>query len=79
MRLVWYRRLGRSKIWPTQVGFSAEIGNVWKDGEAPSIESLVPATSIFFAYDSPLGPVFLGAGWADEGRVALYLSLGRSF
>lgn len=79
VRLAWYRRLGRSKRWPTQAGFSLEAGNTWGVTEAPSLKTLIPAGSVFLAYDSPVGAVYLGGGWAEGGRQALYLSLGRSF
>ena len=79
LRFVWYHRLGNSKLWPTQVGISAELGNAWANDEAPTLESLRPATATFVGYDSPLGPVYFGIGWAEEGRTALYFSLGRSF
>lgn len=78
VRLVYYRTLGRSRVMPTRAGLSLEAGNVWERAESPSLRKLIPAGSVFLGYDSPLGPLYLGVGLAEEGRAAFYLYLGRT-
>jgi hypothetical protein len=43
------------------------LGSAHKDG------------SIFLAFDTYLGPVYVGGGYDERGFSAFYLFLGRSF
>jgi NTE family protein len=43
----------------------------------PSGELL--SAALFVSADSPVGPVYLGYGWAEDGNKTLYFFLGRPF
>ncbi len=76
---VYLRRLGRSLITPLYAGAALEGGMVWEQDPEFGVDGLIPAGAVFLGYDSPIGPVTLGAGFAERGRAALYLQLGRTF
>jgi NTE family protein len=82
-RLVAYRQVaGRGAAppsLPVYLGFSLEAGNVWQDTDDISFDSFIPAGSAFIGLDSLLGPVYIGYGYAEEGRSAWYFYLGRGF
>jgi NTE family protein len=64
-----------------QVGASLEAARlrplvpIWR-GEIVSGDLTVMAGSIFVGVDSPLGPLFLGFGYANRDNKAVYLFLG---
>lgn len=78
-RAVLYRRTGKLDAifsTPFYVGASLEAGNTWHDKGDVRLSSLAYAGSIFAGLESPLGPVFLGYGYAAGGRSAIYLTFG---
>lgn len=79
LRAVVYRRTGAMDAifsTPFYIGGSLEAGNTWHDKNAVRLDSLIYAGSIFAGLQSPLGPVFLGYGYADGGHSAIYLTFG---
>jgi NTE family protein len=64
-----------------QVGASLEAARlrplvpIWR-GEIVSGDLTVMAGSVFVGVDSPLGPLFLGFGYANRDNKAVYLFLG---
>lgn len=81
-RAVFYRRFGdmsRLISVPSYVGFSLESGNVWDSRDEISRDSLIFAGSVFVGVSTPLGPVFLGYGYADTGASSYYLNFGSLF
>ena len=82
-RFIYYRQIGRGGTGvlelPAYAGISIEAGNVWSKRSDASFASLRHDGSLFFAADSPLGPLYLAAGLDDRRRTAFYLFLGRSF
>ncbi|MCB1630426.1 MAG: patatin-like phospholipase family protein [Pseudomonadales bacterium] len=81
--LVYYRRLNQQSLLPTDLpvyaGASIEAGNVWLRRRDATLDDLIVAGSLFLGVDSPLGPVFLGAGVGERGQRALYLRIGQQF
>jgi NTE family protein len=76
-KVVTYHKVGSSFIGDLYLGGSLETGNVWqKDFE---FDNLQFAGSIFFGYDTIMGPLYLGLGLIDQGQSAGYLFLGRTF
>lgn len=78
-RAVVYRRTGAMDAifsTPFYVGGSLEAGNTWHNKDNVRLDSLIYAGSIFVGLQSPLGPVFLGYGYADGGHSAIYLTFG---
>lgn len=79
-RLVWYRRSGETgggvfEV-PLYVGASLEAGNVWQERSDIAGDSLIVNGSLFAGLDSWLGPLYLAAGFAEDGGTSLYLFLG---
>lgn len=81
--LVYYQRLNRQSLLPTDLpvyaGASIETGNAWLQSHDVSFGDLILAGSLFLGVDSPLGPVFLGAGFSEGRQRALYLRIGQQF
>jgi NTE family protein len=82
-RLLYYRKVGRGGSGvldlPAYVGFSLEAGNVWNDRDDVGLAGLRKDVSLFFGVDTPLGPLYLAAGFDQSGDKAAYLFLGRTF
>jgi NTE family protein len=64
---------------PLFAGGSLEVGGAWNDIDEIDLDSLIPAGSLFVGADTPLGPAYLGGGYAQGGNASLYLLLGRLF
>lgn len=78
-RLVYYRRIGESSgllDTPVYLGFSAETGNVWQQRSDMSIDSMLLNGSVFAGFDTFIGPVYLAAGFGEQGESNIYLRVG---
>jgi len=78
-RAVLYRQTGALDTLfstPFFIGASFEAGNTWHSTNAVSLGNLLYGGSIFAGVKTPLGPVFLGYGYAQGGHNALYLTFG---
>ena len=78
-RAVVYRRTGRLDTLfstPFYIGASLEAGSTWRDKSDVRLDSLIYGGSIFAGLKTPLGPVFLGYGYAEGGHDAVYLTFG---
>ena len=64
---------------PFYAGATAEIGNVWNDGESFQSSNNKYSTSVYAAADTPLGAFYLTYGYADGHHNSLYLYLGEKF
>ncbi len=82
-RAIVFRRVSRGGTglfeFPAYLGFSVEAGNAWATQDDVDLDQLEFGGSFFFGAESPLGPVYLAAGFAEHGERALYLLLGRTF
>jgi NTE family protein len=82
-RLIYQRRVGRGGQGvldlPAYAGVSVEAGNTWLESSEASFGNTRKNASLFFGLDSPLGPVYLAAGYDEKGETAFYLFLGRTF
>ncbi|MEA3139704.1 MAG: hypothetical protein QOK23_1873 [Gammaproteobacteria bacterium] len=82
-RAIYFRKIGRGGEgffqFPAYVGMSLEMGNVWQQRSAMSFGSAHKDSSLFLAFDTFLGPVYLGSGYDTAGHSAYYLFLGRTF
>jgi NTE family protein len=63
---------------PLYAGGSLEVGGAWNELDDITLDSLIPAGSLFLGADTPLGPLYLAGGLA-KGDASLYLMLGRLF
>ena len=64
---------------PLYAGGSLETGGAWNDLDDVTFDSLIWAGSLFVGADTPLGPLYLGAGLTDDSNASLYLMLGKLF
>jgi NTE family protein len=82
-RSIYFRKISRGGEglfeFPVYVGASLEIGNTWDHRGDMSFGSANKDASIFVAFDTYLGPVYLGSGYDTAGHSAYYLFLGRTF
>ncbi|MBL4744143.1 MAG: hypothetical protein JKX87_05845, partial [Cycloclasticus sp.] len=60
-------------------GFSLEIGQMDKPLITSNSSDVITSGSVFVATDSPIGPLYLGYGAADDGNDSLYLFLGYPY
>ena len=74
-----YRRLNRNAWLPTYAGISLEAGNVWQDRDSVSANDLRYAGALYAGAESPLGPLYLAWGLAEDGENTVYLYLGNPF
>ncbi len=79
-RLVYYRQVGDTTgdlfETPIYLGFSAETGNVWQTREEIGFDTMQLNGSVFAGLDSYFGPVYLAAGFAENGQTNFYLFIG---
>ncbi|HEX3603009.1 MAG TPA: patatin-like phospholipase family protein [Steroidobacteraceae bacterium] len=82
-RAIYFRKIGRGGEgffeFPAYIGMSLETGNTWQSRSDISFGSTRKDASLFFAFDTFLGPVYLGSGYDTAGHSAYYLFLGRTF
>jgi NTE family protein len=74
---VFYRRMWSSALLPAYLGVSVEYGNVYEGRNDITLDSGIAACSAFFAVDTLIGPIYLGYGFAEEGRSNYYIFLGQ--
>ena len=79
-KLVYYRQVGDTTgdlfETPIYLGFSVEAGNVWQTRDEISFDTMQMNGSVFAGLDSYFGPVFLAAGFAENGQTNFYLFVG---
>ena len=75
----YYRSIGEGGIVPLYAGVSLEAGNVFQNRDDISFSNAIYAGSLFLGADTPIGPVYLGYGYAEGGNDAFYVFLGRAF
>jgi NTE family protein len=79
-KLVYYRRVGETTggilDTPIYVGISAEAGNAWQNRSDISLDSMMINGSVFAGIDTFVGPIYLAAGFAEQGRTNFYLFIG---
>ncbi len=82
-RAIYFRKIGRGGEgffeFPAYIGMSLELGNTWEHRGDISYGSAHKDASVFLAFDTFLGPVYLGSGYDQRGNAAFYLFLGRTF
>jgi NTE family protein len=82
-RAIYFRKIGRGGEgffeFPAYIGMSLETGNTWQARSDMSFGSTRKDASLFLAFDTFLGPVYLGSGYDTAGHSAYYLFLGRTF
>ncbi|NND38090.1 MAG: hypothetical protein HKO06_00690 [Pseudomonadales bacterium] len=69
----------QSSAFPVFTGASVEAGNVWNDSFRKSPNDWIIAGSVYAGFDTFVGPVYLAAGFAENGNSTAYLYLGNPF
>jgi NTE family protein len=64
---------------PVYAGATLAAGNIWARHVDMDLGDMRVGANIFLGADTPIGPVFVALGAADEGRKAFYLFVGRPF
>ena len=79
-RIIYYRQVdetgGGIFDMPLYFGGSVEAGNVWQSRSAISLDSMILNGSLFAGLDTYIGPLFLAAGFSEDGETSFYLFLG---
>jgi NTE family protein len=79
-RLMYYHRIMRGTLLEGAYGgISLEVGKVGHPLVPGNPDGVLKSASIFVAADSPVGPVYLGYGRAQDGNSNFYFYLGRPF
>jgi NTE family protein len=82
-RAIYFRKIGSGGEgffeFPAYIGMSLELGNTYQQRGDISYGSAHKDGSVFLAFDTFLGPVYLGTGYDQSGNSAFYLFLGRTF
>jgi NTE family protein len=82
-RTIYFRRVGRGGEGlfdvPIYLGASFEVGGTWPHFSEVRYGTAHKDTSVFVAFDTYLGPVYVGTGYDQRGTVGYYLFLGRTF
>jgi NTE family protein len=82
-RAIYFRRVSRGGEGffdvPVYIGMSLEAGNTWQQRGEMSFGTARKDGSLFIAFDTFLGPLYLGTGYDTQGNAAFSLFLGRTF
>ncbi|MFC3378541.1 hypothetical protein ACFOLJ_22210 [Rugamonas sp. CCM 8940] len=77
-RLVYnYRIAGPGLLDGAYLGASAELGRMGDTINSVNGQQTARSNALYIAIDTPLGPLYLGAGRATKGKNALYLLIGK--
>ncbi|MGI9272674.1 MAG: patatin-like phospholipase family protein [Woeseiaceae bacterium] len=79
-RLIYYRLVsdytgGLFEV-PIYLGGSIEAGNAWQTRSDMNFDSLIANGSLFAAFDTYIGAIYIAAGFAEGGERTYYLSIG---
>jgi NTE family protein len=75
--LASYRRnLGGRGLFPAYAGVSAEYGNAGDDRDDVFGNGIFNG-SVYLGYESPMGPLYLGMGFAEDGQRSYFLRIGN--
>ncbi|MCC6075084.1 patatin-like phospholipase family protein [Pseudomonas sp. GCM10022188] len=79
-RAMYYHRILEGSIFEgAYSGFSLEFTRIGDPLVPGNSEDWLKSAAVFIAADSPLGPVYLGYGHAEDGNKSFYFYLGRPF
>jgi NTE family protein len=82
-RGIYFRRISRGGEGlfevPVYIGLSLELGNTWQQRGEMSVGSAHKDAALFVAFDTYLGPLYLGSGYDTVGNASFSLFLGRTF
>src|SRR5690606_19833657 len=75
----YFRRIGDLALFPAFAGVSIELGNAFESRSDISFDNSIFGVSFWAGVSTPVGPVYVGFGVAEDDNGAFYVSLGRTF
>ena len=79
-RVMYYHRIMQGSLLEGAYGgISLEVGRMGEPLVKSNSNDWIISNSLFIGTDSPIGPLYLGYGRADDGNSSLYFYLGRPF
>src|SRR5690606_13618153 len=75
----YFRRIGDLALFPAFAGVSIELGNAFESRGDISLDNSLFGVSLWAGVSTPVGPVYVGYGRAEDDNGAFYVSLGRTF
>lgn len=79
-RVMYYKRIMQGSLLEGAYGgISLEVGRMGEPLVKGNSDDWIISNSLFIGTDSPIGPLYLGYGRADDGNSSLYFYLGRPF
>lgn len=79
LRGAYMHRFGVLEIMPIYTGITLEAANAWEEEDQISADDLITGSSLFVGLDTPIGPIYAGLGFNDEGEESIFFYLGRTF
>ena len=77
MALIGYRyRLVHTGLLPPYIGGTVEYGNATENRDDVFDQGIWNG-SVYFGFDSPIGPLYIGYGFAEDDRRAYFLRIGN--
>ena len=74
--LAGYRyQVAKSGFLPGYVGATLEYGNAAEERKAIFSDGLING-SVYFGYQTPLGPIYLGIGWSEDRSALYFIRMG---
>ena len=61
------------------IGAVLEYGGAYDEEDDINVDNSIGSGSVFFAVDTPIGPLQLGIGAADNGQFSYYARIGHLF
>ncbi|MGA9856078.1 MAG: patatin-like phospholipase family protein [Gammaproteobacteria bacterium] len=77
--LAYMHRINDIQLFQAYAGASLERGNVWQHSTDISFGNSITAGSMFLGVDTPIGPLYLAYGMANNGEHSFYIYLGPRF
>ena len=75
----YYRKIASVRQTTAYAGISYETGNAWASRGDISMDDAIDSASIWFGADTPIGPIYLAYGKAEDGRNSIYFFIGSVF
>lgn len=78
-QLYYYREYTPLPFLSGYIGGLLEYGGIFEERDEINAENSIASGSIWFAVDTPVGPLQFGVGATDKGDVSYYTRIGRLF
>ena len=62
-----------------ELGITLQYGQVFEEEDDISLSDGITAAGLWLGWDTPIGPIYIGAGRADSNQNSMYIIVGRIF